>query len=101
MLQNDRASSKCSADAEAAEKAYTELDQHWRKVGVDIAIVIGMPLVQRVLGLLAATLNRLSASAEHFEEALSFCSKAGYRPELAWTCCDYADTWQVTSGPTP
>ena len=27
-----------------------------------------------------------------FEEALAFCRKAGYRPELAWTCCDYADT---------
>ena len=23
---------------------------------------------------------------------LAFCRKAGYRPELAWTCCDYADT---------
>ena len=22
---------------------------------------------------------------------LGFCRKAGYRPELAWTCCDYAD----------
>ena len=20
-----------------------------------------------------------------------FCREAGYRPELAWTCCDYAD----------
>ena len=29
---------------------------------------------------------------EHLEDALSFCRKAGYRPELAWTCCDYADT---------
>ena len=28
----------------------------------------------------------------HFEDALAFCRKAGYRPELAWTCCDYADT---------
>ena len=28
---------------------------------------------------------------EHFEESLAFCRKAGYRPELAWTCCDYAD----------
>ena len=27
----------------------------------------------------------------HFEESLAFCGKAGYRPELAWTCCDYAD----------
>ncbi len=23
---------------------------------------------------------------------LAFCRKGGYRPELAWTCCDYADT---------
>jgi hypothetical protein len=28
----------------------------------------------------------------HFEDSLAFCRKAGYRPELAWTCCDYADT---------
>ena len=27
----------------------------------------------------------------HFEDALVFCRNAGYRPELAWTCCDYAD----------
>ena len=26
------------------------------------------------------------------EEALIFCRKVGFRPELAWTCCDYADT---------
>ena len=25
------------------------------------------------------------------KDALAFCRKAGYRPELAWTCCDYAD----------
>ncbi len=27
----------------------------------------------------------------HFEESLDFCRNAGYRPELAWTCRDYAD----------
>ncbi len=27
----------------------------------------------------------------HFEDALAFCRKAGYRPELAWSLCDYAD----------
>jgi len=26
-----------------------------------------------------------------FEDALSFCRCAGYRPELAWACCDYTD----------
>ena len=30
-------------------------------------------------------------AATHFEDALAFCRKAGYRPELAWACCDYAD----------
>jgi len=27
-----------------------------------------------------------------FEDSLDFCRKAGYRPELARTCCDYGDT---------
>ena len=35
----------------------------------------------------------------HFEDALVFCRKAGYRPELAWTCCDYADTLRERDGP--
>ena len=30
-------------------------------------------------------------AAVHFEDALAFCRKAGYRPELAWCLCDYAD----------
>ncbi len=30
-------------------------------------------------------------AAQHFDDALAFCRKAGYRPELAWTYCDYAD----------
>ena len=32
----------------------------------------------------------LDAAAGHFEEALAFCRKAGARPQLAWTCCEYA-----------
>ena len=46
----------------------------------------------RVLGLLAQTMDDLEQAAAHFEDALAFCRKAGYRPELAWACCDYADT---------
>jgi tetratricopeptide (TPR) repeat protein len=46
----------------------------------------------RMLGLLAHTSGNLDRAAAHFEEALAFCRKAGYRPGLAWTCCDYADT---------
>ena len=45
----------------------------------------------RILGMLAHTMHDFAAAADHFEESLAFCRKAGYRPELAWTCCDYAD----------
>ena len=48
--------------------------------------------IDRLLGLLAQTVGNLDQAIAHFEEALAFCRKAGYRPELAWTCCDYADT---------
>ncbi len=37
-------------------------------------------------------MGKLDQAAAHFEDALAFCRKAGFRPELAWTCCDYADT---------
>ena len=47
--------------------------------------------IDRLLGLLAQTMGKLEDAMSHFEDALAFCRKAGYRPELAWTCCDYAD----------
>ena len=37
------------------------------------------------------TMGNLDQAAAHFDEGLAFCRKAGYRPELAWTLCDYAD----------
>ena len=43
-------------------------------------------------------MGKLDDAAGHFEEALNFCRKAGYRPELAWTCCDYADTLHEREG---
>ncbi|MCH8832335.1 MAG: response regulator transcription factor [Chloroflexi bacterium] len=46
----------------------------------------------RVLGLLSQTMGNSGQAQIHFEDALVFCRNAGYRPELAWTCCDYADT---------
>ena len=47
--------------------------------------------VDRLLGLLSQTMGNLDQATGHFEDALASCRKAGYRPELAWTCCDYAD----------
>ena len=54
--------------------------------------------VDRLLGLLSQTIGNTVQAATHFEEALTFCRKAGYRPELAWTCCDYADALLVRNG---
>jgi ATP/maltotriose-dependent transcriptional regulator MalT len=44
-----------------------------------------------VLGLLAQTMGKLDSAVAHFEEALSFCHQAGYKPEYAWSCYDYAN----------
>ena len=44
----------------------------------------------RLLGLLAQTMGNLDDAQAHFEDALAFCRKAGYRPELAWSLYDYA-----------
>ena len=43
----------------------------------------------RLLGLLAQTMGRPDGATAHFEDAMAFCRKTGYRPELAWNCCDY------------
>ncbi len=53
----------------------------------------GGPIVaaDRVLGLIAQSTSRLDDAASHFEDALAFCRRAGYRPELAWSLCDYTD----------
>jgi hypothetical protein len=47
--------------------------------------------VDRLLGLLAATFGAVDAARAHFEDGLAFCARAGYRPEYAWTACDYAE----------
>jgi DNA-binding CsgD family transcriptional regulator len=50
----------------------------------------GPVTIPRVLGLLARTLGHADLAASHFEDGLAFCRPAGYRPELAWICYDYA-----------
>ena len=54
-------------------------------------MILSVISADRILGLLAQTMGSLGQAAAHFEDALVFC-RAGYRVELAWTCCDYADT---------
>ncbi len=45
----------------------------------------------RLLGLLCQAMGNHDQAAVHFEEALDFCRRAGYRPELAWSSHDYGD----------
>lgn len=48
--------------------------------------------VDRILGLLSRTVGELDSARTHFEDAIAFCRKAGYRPELAWTLHDYSES---------
>jgi DNA-binding CsgD family transcriptional regulator len=52
----------------------------------------------RLMGLLTQTMGNLEKAAAHFEEALTFCRTEGFRPELAWTCYDYADALSRSNG---
>ena len=62
-------------------------------------MLIGGIAGDRLLGLLAATNGRLDEAAAHFEGALGLCTRAGFRPEHAWTACDYAETLLRRKGP--
>jgi DNA-binding CsgD family transcriptional regulator len=69
-------------DSNAAKEQYANLES---VAGPNMLIT-----EDRVLGLLAQTMGDLDQAMAHFENALAFCREAGYRPELAWSCCDYA-----------
>ena len=73
-------------DQSAAEDHYAYL------LGQRSRMIETISSVDRLLGLLAHTMADLNQATEHLVNSLAFCRKAGYRPELAWTCCDYADT---------
>ena len=51
----------------------------------------GLGSFDRLLGGMAKAMGNLDDAQSHFEDALAFCRKAGFRPELAWSLCDYAD----------
>jgi len=73
-------------DVEAATQQYSVL-----QTSRGTMVFAGIINCDRLLGLLAQTMGNLGQAMSHFEDALAFCLKGGYRPELAWTCCDYAD----------
>ena len=78
-------------DAKTAEEQYAATES---QKGTMLAFSLeGCSIVSadRLLGLLAHTMGNLDDAAAHFDDALAFCRKAGYRPELAWACYDYAN----------
>jgi len=54
------------------------------------AILAPLLVTDRLLGLLAHGTGQTRRAIAHFEDALAFCRRSGYRPELAWTAYDYA-----------
>ena len=75
-----------------AEEQYNHL------LGQQGTMIFDLSSVDRLLGLMSQTMGNLAKAADHFEDALAFCRTAGYRPELAWTCCDYADMLRERDG---
>ena len=81
------------ADSSAAAEHYASLASSRGTIMVWFSLVF-----DRVLGLLAHTVGNDDLATEHFEDALAICRNAGCRPDLAWTCCDYADTLLERNG---
>ena len=80
-------------DATAAGEHYAALEQQR-----GVIFPFGVMAVDRLLGLLAHTMGNLDEALGHFEESIAFCRKHGYRPELAWSLCDSADTLKERNG---
>jgi DNA-binding CsgD family transcriptional regulator len=77
----------CIRDARAGdpEAELDFLEPFERVVPTQWCVAIG-----RLLGLLARAAGQPRRANARFEAALAFCRRSGYRPELAWTCHDYA-----------
>ncbi len=82
-------------DVAGAEEQYASMEPRRG------SLIIFAISADRLLGLLAQTMGCLDKAVVHFDEALAFCRKAGYGPELAWTCCDYAEMLLLGAGAKP
>ncbi|MFQ6030601.1 MAG: LuxR C-terminal-related transcriptional regulator, partial [Dehalococcoidia bacterium] len=75
------------SDAVVAEEQYSSLKSNR---GTMLPPMVSIA-ADRLLGLLSQIKGEQEEAMAHFQDALAFCRKAGYRPELAWSCCDYAN----------
>jgi DNA-binding CsgD family transcriptional regulator len=73
-------------DTDTAAKLYVELN----KPDYKCVWPWGSYSVSRLLGNLCRIMGDLDSGAARFEEACELCKSAGFLPELAWTCLDYA-----------
>jgi DNA-binding CsgD family transcriptional regulator len=65
---------------------------HYSEIAPAAGRLLHLHCADRILGRLSHVMGEPQQADLHFEDALSFSRKAGYSPELAWTCHDYADT---------
>jgi DNA-binding CsgD family transcriptional regulator len=56
-------------------------------------------ILDRALGLLAGCLGDLDSAVGHFNNADGFYRRAGFRPELAWTCLEHSAILKRRDGP--
>lgn len=54
---------------------------------------------QHFLALVARTAGETGSAESHFETALKVCRRAAARPDLGWTCADYAESLLNQDGP--
>jgi ATP/maltotriose-dependent transcriptional regulator MalT len=74
-------------DVLAARQGYLALEPY---SGTMLSPLISVS-ADRLLGLLAQTMGQIDQAEVHLGDALAFCRKAGFRPELAWSCYDNSD----------
>ena len=77
---------EAEGDRETAGCVYEELSGYTGTASIGTF----MPF-DRLLGLLASLLDRHADAVQHFESAMELCRRAEFRPQLAWTCSDYAE----------
>jgi hypothetical protein len=77
-------------DAAAATALYHSLKSQQGTAIFPLALA-----ADRLLASLASTAGRHARARQHFERALAFCHRAGYRAEYARTARDYAETLQA------
>ena len=83
---------RAGASLSAVMRGESDLaEEHYAALKSSPGLLIWCVSSDRLLGLLSQTMGNLDQATGHFEDALTFCRKAGYRPELAWSCCDYAN----------